>query len=195
VISIVKSSDILYSGGWVQLGPLGTMAANRPILPSPGDYDDGEIDRMMIGRGNRSTRRKPVPVPLCVTTTNPHMPAWKRTRASAVRSRRLTAWVTGRPLSYTKDVPKSMDKNINFLLFDQCLRFSLNVFATKLECEGLPSLWQQAESTRLQAVPPLRSLPHPTPTPPICSPTWRCVHKFRAFVLKATVTYLKLKEA
>jgi hypothetical protein len=33
-------------------------------VPTPGDYDDGEIGGMMIGRGNRSTRRKPAPVPL-----------------------------------------------------------------------------------------------------------------------------------
>jgi hypothetical protein len=37
------------SGG-VQLGPLGTAATNRPIVPVPGDYDNGEIGRMMIGR-------------------------------------------------------------------------------------------------------------------------------------------------
>jgi hypothetical protein len=47
----------------VQLGPLGISATNRPIVPDPGDYDDGKIGGM-IGRGNRSTRRKPVPVPL-----------------------------------------------------------------------------------------------------------------------------------
>jgi hypothetical protein len=52
-------------GGGVQLGPLGIAATNRPIVPSPGDYDDGEIGGMMIGRRNRSTRRKPTPVPLC----------------------------------------------------------------------------------------------------------------------------------
>jgi hypothetical protein len=46
------------------LGPLGTAAINRPIVPAPGDYDDGEISGMMIGRGNGSTRRKPAPVPL-----------------------------------------------------------------------------------------------------------------------------------
>jgi hypothetical protein len=51
-------------GGGVQLGPLGTAATDRPIVPATGDYDDGEIGGM-IGRGNRSTRRKPVPVPLC----------------------------------------------------------------------------------------------------------------------------------
>jgi hypothetical protein len=58
-------------GVGVQLGPLGTTATNRSILPSPGDYDDGEIGRMMIGRGNRSTRRKPAPVPPCPPET-PH---------------------------------------------------------------------------------------------------------------------------
>jgi hypothetical protein len=28
-------------GGGVQLGPLGTAATNRLIVPTPGDYDDG----------------------------------------------------------------------------------------------------------------------------------------------------------
>jgi hypothetical protein len=28
-------------GGGVQLGPLGTEVTNRPIVPIPGDYDDG----------------------------------------------------------------------------------------------------------------------------------------------------------
>jgi hypothetical protein len=50
------------------LGPLGTAAINRPIVPAPGDYD-GE-NGGMIGRGNRITRRKPAPVPLCP----PHTP-------------------------------------------------------------------------------------------------------------------------
>jgi hypothetical protein len=52
------------------LGPLGTAATNRPIVPAPGDYDDGQIGRMMIDRGNRSTRRKPAPVPLCPPQTH-----------------------------------------------------------------------------------------------------------------------------
>jgi hypothetical protein len=59
-----------YSGGGVQLGPLGTAATNRPIVPSPSDYDDGEIGGV-IGRGNRSTRRKAAPVLLCLPQT-PH---------------------------------------------------------------------------------------------------------------------------
>jgi hypothetical protein len=52
-------------------------------VPAPGDYDDGEIGGM-IGRGNRSTRRKLVPVPLCPPQT-PHA-ARTRTRAAAMGS-------------------------------------------------------------------------------------------------------------
>jgi hypothetical protein len=58
-------------GGGVQLGPLGTTATNKPIVPAPVDYDKGEIGGMMIGRGNRSTKRKPASVPLCPPQT-PH---------------------------------------------------------------------------------------------------------------------------
>jgi hypothetical protein len=52
-------------GGGVQLGPLGTAATDWPIVPAPGDYDDGDFSGMKIGRGNRSTRRKPAPASLC----------------------------------------------------------------------------------------------------------------------------------
>jgi hypothetical protein len=69
-------------GGW-NLGPLGTAATNRPIVPAPGDYDDGEIGGM-IGRGNRSIQRKPAPVPLCPPQTllalpgrGPGPPRWE----------------------------------------------------------------------------------------------------------------------
>jgi hypothetical protein len=71
-------------GVGVQLGPLGTAANIRPIVPAPGDYDDGEIGGM-FGRENRSTRRKSAPVPLCPPQT-PHA-ARMRTRAAAVGSR------------------------------------------------------------------------------------------------------------
>jgi hypothetical protein len=56
---------ILIVGGEVQLGPFGTAGTNRPMMSTPGDYDNGKIGGMMIDRGNRSTRRKPAPVPLC----------------------------------------------------------------------------------------------------------------------------------
>jgi hypothetical protein len=74
-------------GGGVHLGPLGTAATNRPIVPAPGDYDDGEIGGM-IGRGNRSTRRKPASVPLC-PPQRPHA-ARTRTPAATVGSQQLT---------------------------------------------------------------------------------------------------------
>jgi hypothetical protein len=59
------------------LGPLGTAATNRPVVPTPGDYDDGEIGGM-IGRGNRNTRKKTCPSaasstinPTCSPDANP----------------------------------------------------------------------------------------------------------------------------
>jgi hypothetical protein len=75
-------------GSGIQLGPLGTVVTVSPIVPAPGDYDDGEIGGMMIGRENRSTRGKPASVPLCPPQT-PHA-ARTRTRAAAVGSQRLT---------------------------------------------------------------------------------------------------------
>jgi hypothetical protein len=47
------------------MGPFGTSATEWPIVLAPGDYDDREFGGMKIGRGNRSTRRKPAPAPLC----------------------------------------------------------------------------------------------------------------------------------
>jgi hypothetical protein len=84
--------------GGVHLGPLSTAATNRPIVPAPGNYDDGEIGGM-IGRANRSTRRKPAPVPLC-PPQNPHA-ARMRTRAATMGGQRLTAWAKARPLLST----------------------------------------------------------------------------------------------
>jgi hypothetical protein len=80
---------IVIVGSGVQLGPLGTAATNRPIVPAPDDYDDGEIGGMMIGRGNRSTRRKPAPVSL-YPPQSPHA-ARKQTRAATVGNQGLTA--------------------------------------------------------------------------------------------------------
>jgi hypothetical protein len=74
-------------GGGVQLGPLGSAATNKATVPAPDDYDDGEIGGM-IGRGNRSTRRKPTPMPLCPQQTP--QAARTRTRAAAVGIQRLT---------------------------------------------------------------------------------------------------------
>jgi hypothetical protein len=71
------------------LGPLGAAATNKPIVPFPGDYDDGEFGGM-IGRGNRNIQRQSASVPLCPPQI-PHDLTWAQTRAAAVGSRRLTA--------------------------------------------------------------------------------------------------------
>jgi hypothetical protein len=76
-----------YSGGLSPIGSTRHCGHQWPIVPDPGDYNDGEIGGM-IGRGNLSTRRKLAPVPLCPPQT-PHA-AWTRTRAAAVGSLRLT---------------------------------------------------------------------------------------------------------
>jgi hypothetical protein len=59
-----------YSGRWSPIGSTRHCGRRWPIVPAPGDYDDREIGGM-IGRGNRSTRRKPAPVLLC-PPQNPH---------------------------------------------------------------------------------------------------------------------------
>jgi hypothetical protein len=59
----------LYENDFFNLcgGTLGT-AATTGLLYQPrmiGEGNCGEIGGMKIGRGNRSTRRKPTPAPLC----------------------------------------------------------------------------------------------------------------------------------
>jgi hypothetical protein len=51
MVSLVEQIFLIgLLGSGIQV-PLGTAATNRPIVPVPGDYDDGEIGGM-IGRGN-----------------------------------------------------------------------------------------------------------------------------------------------
>jgi hypothetical protein len=83
--------NLLIVGGGVQTGSIGTAAIYCPLVPAPGDCEDGELfGGMKIGRGIRSTRRKPAPAPLCP----PKFPLDQtrdRTQAAAVWSQRLTA--------------------------------------------------------------------------------------------------------
>jgi hypothetical protein len=74
----------LYSAGRVQLGPLGTAATSRPIVPAPGNYD-GEIGEM-IGKGNRSTQRKPSPNAALSTTNPTYCPDGNRGRRGGKRA-------------------------------------------------------------------------------------------------------------
>jgi hypothetical protein len=50
----------------------------------------GAVGRTRIGSGNRSTWRKPAPVPLSLKRI-PHDFTWDRTQVATVGSRRLTA--------------------------------------------------------------------------------------------------------
>jgi hypothetical protein len=75
---------------------------HRPLfglLYQPRMIDDDECESVAgirIGRGNRSTRRKPAPAPLCPPQI-PHNLTWAWTRAAAVATRRLTVWAMARP--------------------------------------------------------------------------------------------------
>jgi hypothetical protein len=92
----VSSKPILlrYSGGWSPIGSIQHCGHQWPIVPAPGDYDDGEVSGM-IGRGNWNTRRKLAPMPLCPPQT-PHADR-TRTLTAAVGHQQLTAWATARP--------------------------------------------------------------------------------------------------
>jgi hypothetical protein len=73
-----------------KLGPHGTLAVYWPIVPVPGDCEQGEFGGMKIGKGSRNTWRKPAPAPL----RPPQIPldqTWARTRAAALGSQRLAA--------------------------------------------------------------------------------------------------------
>jgi hypothetical protein len=90
--STVTITEYFFSlWGGVRLGPLVT-ATTSGLLYQPRMIDDecGAVGGMIIGRGNRSTRIKPAPVPLCLPQI-PYDLAWARNRASALGRRRLTA--------------------------------------------------------------------------------------------------------
>jgi hypothetical protein len=56
-----------------KLGPLGTSATEWPIVPVPGDYDDGEFGEMRIGRVKPKYSEKTCPS-ATLSTTNPTLP-------------------------------------------------------------------------------------------------------------------------
>jgi hypothetical protein len=66
--SETEDSFFLASWGGVRLSPLGRSATNWPIVPVPDDIggdECGSVCGIRIGRGKRSTQRKPDPMPLC----------------------------------------------------------------------------------------------------------------------------------
>jgi hypothetical protein len=65
--TILKMREVFFFISGVGLSPPGTAATSGPLY-KPQMIDDGDcgaIGGMRIGRGKRSTRKKPAPAPLC----------------------------------------------------------------------------------------------------------------------------------
>jgi hypothetical protein len=93
--NVMRNFFLMVGWDWVHL-------VRRPLtglLYQPRMIDDefGAVNGMRIGRGNRSTPRKPTPVPLCLPQI-PHDLTCARTGAAAVGCWQLTAWAMARPL-------------------------------------------------------------------------------------------------
>jgi hypothetical protein len=65
------------------------------------------VGGMRIGRGNRSTRRKPAPVSLCPSQIL-HNLTWARTRPATLGSRILTTWAMARLTCAVTDIYNSL---------------------------------------------------------------------------------------
>jgi hypothetical protein len=80
------------------------------VLYPPRMMDDecGAVGGMRIGRGNRNTRRKCAPVPLCPPQI-PHDLTWAPTRAAAAERWRLTAWAMARPRRGVTNTESNLD--------------------------------------------------------------------------------------
>jgi hypothetical protein len=132
--------------GGVQLHPLGTAATNRPILPTPGDYDNGE------NRWNDDWQRKPKysekTCPSATSSsTNPTCSARTRTRTAAVGSQRLTAWAMARPVLnsyYYKRLNFWVESRWNISAINSTFFFVLEPDSNRglLYCEGSRNLYK-----------------------------------------------------
>jgi hypothetical protein len=71
----------------------------------------GAVGGMRTGRGNQSTRRKPISVPLFLPRI-PNDVAWGRTRAAMVGSRQLTAWAMEQSESESRYDRRSVGQSV-----------------------------------------------------------------------------------
>jgi hypothetical protein len=85
------------------------------------DNECGAVGGMIIGRGNRSTQRKPAQVPLCPPQI-PHHLTWARTRAAIVGSWWLTASAMAQPKSKVP-VCNSIIVTLLPILTGDCINF------------------------------------------------------------------------
>jgi hypothetical protein len=78
----------------------GTAAITWPIVPVPGDCEDGEVSGMKwFWQGKPKYSEKTCPDSI-LSTTNPTCQSQVRTRSAAVGSQRLTASAMARPTDY-----------------------------------------------------------------------------------------------
>jgi hypothetical protein len=101
---LILSSLVYPSFSFLGWGETWVHLVNRPLTgllyqPRMIDDESGAVGRMEIGWGNRSTRRKPAPLPLCPPQI-PHDLIWAWNRAAALGSRRQTAWFMAQPFVY-----------------------------------------------------------------------------------------------
>jgi hypothetical protein len=141
----------------VRLSPLGTSVTIWPIVPAPDDDDEcGAVGGMRTGRGNRSTQRRPAPVPLR-TPQIPHDLTWARTRdrpggnpgtnrLSYGMANSSTKSITqhifgGRNFETVSNTQKNSHRciNINTESVDMCMTY----LHTKLTCL-IPTIYQTA---------------------------------------------------
>jgi hypothetical protein len=107
----------------------------QPQMINEGDC--GAIGGMKVGRGNRSTRRKPAPAPFCPPQIPRHQTR-ARTRATAMGSQRLTAWATARPVLAVSPYQERQP----------CYNYLLNCGSAGLGQNDVEALCWQAESVR-----------------------------------------------
>jgi hypothetical protein len=114
-------------GGGVKTGSIRHVGHFWPIIPAPGDGEDGEFGGIKIGRGNRSTRRKPAPAQLCplqITLDQTQV----RTRAAVLGNQQLTAWAMAWPYSlycFIVTGPKSRERSRDLGLSSRCCSLAL----------------------------------------------------------------------
>jgi hypothetical protein len=126
--SVALTPSLSFLSMWRDYVPDLRPTTSLLLIPANDDMVEWYIDR-----GKRRTRRKPVPVLLCPPQI-PHELTQARTRASAVRGRRLTAWaitpsVTQFCMKYTL-----YKRAISYVTLHYCLDnyYDLNNLFTKI---------------------------------------------------------------
>jgi hypothetical protein len=96
-------------GDGVQTGSTWYVGHFWPLVPGPGDCEDGEFGGIETGRGNQSTRRKPAPTPIYP----PQIPldqTQARIRAAVVGRQWLTAWAMERAIHKLINFGKNLER-------------------------------------------------------------------------------------